>query len=100
MTAIANLDVHGHRADCHLGVRGSGLVDNGRLFLARLREGRAAEKNRVRGGERERKGERKEDRKMLWATKQLISLNLGTLHNTTAHYHPIRLYNGLLTEVY
>lgn len=38
--------------------------------------------------------------KMLWATKQLISLNLSTLHNATAHYRPIRHYNALLTEVY
>lgn len=37
---------------------------------------------------------------MLWATKQLISLNLSTLHNATAHYRPIRHYNALLTEVY
>lgn len=37
---------------------------------------------------------------MLWATKQLISLNLCTLHNATAHYRPIRHYNALLTEVY
>lgn len=37
---------------------------------------------------------------MVWATKQIISLNLGTLHNATAHYCPIRHYNALLTEVY
>lgn len=37
---------------------------------------------------------------MLWATKQLISLNLSTMHNATAHYRPIRHYNALLTEVY
>ena len=43
---------------------------------------------------------RREDRKMLWATKQLISLNLSTLHNATAHYRPIKHYNALLTKVY
>lgn len=37
---------------------------------------------------------------MLWATKQLISLNFSMLHNATAHYCPIRHYNALLTEVY
>lgn len=69
-----------------------------------------AEENRD-GAEREEK-ERIDDRRrgrgkmegwggeMLWATKQLISLNLGTLHNATAHYCPIRHYNALLTEVY
>lgn len=37
---------------------------------------------------------------MLWATKQLISLNLSMLHNATAHYRPIRHHNASLTEVY
>lgn len=37
---------------------------------------------------------------MVWATKQLISLNLSAPHNATAHYCPIRPYNALLTEVY
>lgn len=114
MTAIVNRYVHGRHADCCLTVHGPSLLDNRRLFLEQRREGSGREhiglKQRGRkGGERE-KGDcidnhatlkqRGEDRKMLWATKQLISLNLSTMHNATAHYRPIRHYNALLTEVY
>lgn len=127
---IVQLDVHGRYADCCLTVHGPGLLDNESLFLEQQREKRGEKwkrqyeeslgiKQREREqevGEEERKNEKKkkkdridnhatrryqgEDGKMLWATKQLISLNLSTLHNATAHYRPIRHYNALLTEVY
>lgn len=49
MTAIVNLDVHGHHADCCLTVHGPGLLDNRRLFLEQQ-----GERENVRGREGER----------------------------------------------
>lgn len=49
MTAIVNLDVHGHHADCYLTVHGPGRLDNRRLFLEQQ-----GERERLRGREGER----------------------------------------------